>query len=174
MDISGRFGYDRYPGNCHIIPNAAVMVLALLYGEGDFSDTLNICTMCGWDTDCNVGNVATIMGVRNGLEGIDHEKWRAPVNDFLACSSVTGSRNITDIPAGALYFARLAAKQAEEELPGAWEEIAEKRPESCHFEFPGSTHGIRVWTDSLDGREDRQRNVSIRNTDETAATETMT
>ncbi len=168
--IRDHFGYDRYPGNCHIIPNAAVMVLALLYGEGDFSDTLNICNMCGWDTDCNVGNVATIMGVRNGLEGIDHEKWRAPVNDFLACSSVTGSRNITDIPAGALYFARLAAKQAGEELPGVWEEIAEKRPESCHFEFPGSTHGIRVWTDSLDGREDRRRNVSIRNTDETAAT----
>ena len=80
--IFENFGYDKYPGNCHIIPNIAVMILSLLYGEGDFSDTLSICNMCGWDTDCNVGNVATIMGVRNGLEGIEYEKWRKPINDF--------------------------------------------------------------------------------------------
>ena len=52
--IFNNFGYDKYPGVCHIIPNIAVMILALLYGKGDFSDTINICTMCGWDTDCNV------------------------------------------------------------------------------------------------------------------------
>lgn len=72
--IFENYGYDRYPGNCHIIPNSAVMILALLYGEGDFSRTLGICNMCGWDTDCNVGNVATIMGVRGGLEAIAYEK----------------------------------------------------------------------------------------------------
>ncbi len=43
------FGYDKYPGNCHIIPNAGVIILALLYGNHDFSRTLNICNMCGWD-----------------------------------------------------------------------------------------------------------------------------
>ena len=56
------FGYDKYPGNCHIIPNAGVIILALLYGNHDFSRTLNICNMCGWDTDCNVGNTGCIMG----------------------------------------------------------------------------------------------------------------
>ena len=38
--------------------------------------------MCGWDTDCNVGNVATIMGVRCGLEGIP-QTLRRPINDIL-------------------------------------------------------------------------------------------
>lgn len=168
--VHDNFGYDRYPGNCHIIPNAAVMILALLYGEGDFSDTLNICNMCGWDTDCNVGNVATIMGVRNGLDGIGYEKWRAPINDFLACSSVIGSLNITDIPTGALYFARLACMQTGEELPGIWKEISEKRPDSCHFEFPGSTHAMRIRVESLDRREVKQRKYRLQNTDETACT----
>ena len=42
--IFNNFGYDKYPGVCHIIPNIAVMILALLYGKGDFSDTINICT----------------------------------------------------------------------------------------------------------------------------------
>ncbi len=84
--IQENFGYDKYPGNCHILPNAAVMVLSLLYGEGDFTRTLCICTMCGWDTDCNVGNIGCILGVHCGVQGIDAPKWREPINDFLACS----------------------------------------------------------------------------------------
>ena len=47
--IFQNFGYDKYPGNCHIIPNAAVMILAMLYGGGEFERTLCICNMCGWD-----------------------------------------------------------------------------------------------------------------------------
>ena len=89
--------------------------------------------MCGWDTDCNVGNVATIMGVRNGLEGIEYEKWRKPINDFLACSSVIGSLNLMDIPFGAVYIAKLAYAVAGEKMPEPRGEIAEKRIDSCHF-----------------------------------------
>ena len=108
------FGYDKYPGNCHIIPNAGVIILALLYGNHDFSRTLNICNMCGWDTDCNVGNTGCIMGVLCGLEGIDYDKWRAPINDFLACSSVIPSLNAVDVPFGASYFAKMAYQLAGE------------------------------------------------------------
>ena len=168
--IFENFGYDKYPGICHIIPNIAVMILSLLYGEGDFSRTLSICNMCGWDTDCNVGNVATIMGVRNGLEGIEYEKWRKPINDFLACSSVIGSLNLMDIPFGAVYIAKLAYAVAGEKMPEPWGEIAEKRIDSCHFEFPGSTHAMHVRVDSLDDGGRKKYETSITNTDETAAT----
>ena len=126
--------------------------------------------MCGWDTDCNVGNVATIMGVRNGLEGIEYEKWRKPINDFLACSSVIGSLNLMDIPFGAVYIAKLAYAVAGEKMPEPWGEIAEKRIDSCHFEFPGSTHAIHVRVDSLDDGGRKKYETSITNTDETAAT----
>jgi ADP-ribosylglycohydrolase len=162
--IYKNYGYDRYPGICHIIPNSAVMILALLYGEGDFSDTLNICNRCGWDTDCNVGNVAAIMGTARGLEGIDYQKWRRPINDFLACSSVLGSLNITDIPSGASYMAKLAWALAGEELPGVWKEIIPRRMDSCHFEYPGSTHAIRVRLES--GAAGAR--TEIANTNETA------
>ena len=80
-----------------------VMVLSMLYGHEDFSDTLNICNMCGWDTDCNVGNVGTIMGVFVGINGIDYDKWAKPINDFLACSNVIPSLNAVDIPFGAIF-----------------------------------------------------------------------
>lgn len=142
--VSENFGYDRYPGNCHIIPNIAVMILALLYGEGDFSRTLSICNMCGWDTDCNVGNVATIMGVRCGLAGIDYHKWIEPIHDLQICSSVIGSLNLTDIPYNASYMVKQAAKLANQTLPEPWKQIIESRIHSCHFEYPGSTHAIRV------------------------------
>ena len=170
--IFDNYGYDKYPGNCHIIPNLAVMILALLYGEGDFSNTLNICNMCGWDTDCNVGNVATIMGVRNGLDGIDYEKWRKPINDFLACSSVMGSMNIMDIPYGASYIAKLAYAVVGEKMPEPWNTIIQNRIDSCHFEYPGSTHAMRVRVDGLDKRARKDRECAVINTDESAFTGT--
>ena len=164
--IFDNFGYDKYPGNCHIIPNIAVMILAMLYGKGDFDDTLNICNMCGWDTDCNVGNVATIMGVVCGLDGINNDKWRKPINDFLACSSVIGDLNNMDIPFGAAYIAKLAWSVANEELPPVWKDIIENRIDSCHFEFPGSTHAMEVRRpdSSIDCK------AAIMNSDEAAAT----
>ena len=167
--IFNNFGYDRYPGNCHIIPNIAVMILGLLYGEGDFSRTISITNMCGWDTDCNVGNVATIMGVLRGLPGIDYQKWRRPINDLLICSGVVGSLNIMDIPYGASYIAKLAWALAGDELPNPWKNIIPGRIDSCHFEYPGSTHAIRVRLQQNPGSVNTQEpEVELQNTDETA------
>lgn len=160
--LKANFGYDRYPGNCHIIPNAGVVILALLYGNGDFTRTINICNMCGWDTDCNVANAGCITGVRNGLQGIDYDKWRKPINDLLICSSVVGSLNILDIPYCASYTASLAYGIAGQQPDGAaWKDIFSNRMDSCHFEYPGSTHAIRTRTDGT---------VTIENSDEQAYT----
>lgn len=166
--IRDHYGYDKYPGECHIIPNAAVIVLSLLYGEDDYTKTICICNMCGWDTDCNVGNVGAIVGVRKGLEGIDYEKWRKPINDLLIASSSVGSLNIMDIPYGASYMAKYAFKLAGEKLPENWSDIIENRPESCHFEYPGSTHAMRMRSEA--GVNRRNLEYHLRNTDEKAYT----
>jgi len=141
------YGYDRYPGACHIIPNSAVIVLSLLYGEGSFSKAINICNMCGWDTDCNVANVGTIMGVRNGLDGIDAD-WRRPINDFLCCSSVIGTLNMLDLPWCAAYIAGLGYKIAGERPPEKWADIIDGTGARYHFELPGSTHSFRAESDA--------------------------
>ncbi len=142
--VRANYGYDRYPGSCHIIPNSAVMVLSMLYGEGDFTRTIGICNMCGWDTDCTTGNVGAIMGTLVGLEGIDYEKWLRPVHDFLACSSVMGCLNIMDAPACACEIARLAYRLNGEDPPARWKEILEGRAARFHFDLPFSTHSFRV------------------------------
>ncbi len=127
--LKAHFGYDRYPGTVHIIPNAGVIVLALAYGASDFSRTIQIANMAGWDTDCNVGNVGAIMGVAGGLDGID-QQWRAPMNDLLITASITGTRNLLTIPQCADLFCRLGRQMAGEK--------PQQRPR-YHFHYAGST-----------------------------------
>ena len=163
--VQQNYWSDKFHGGCHIIPNAAIIVLALLYGNGDFTKTLNIGNMCGFDTDCNVGNLGTILGVMNGLEGIDYEKWRKPINDFQVCSSVVGCLNITDAASSALYFARLAFAEANQPFPEKYRLLTE-RPHYYHFELPESTQSIRG---ELISNRSENVTVDIKNTQETAA-----
>lgn len=134
--IFHHFGYDRYPGIVHIIPNAAVIVMGLLYGGGDFSRSISITNMAGWDTDCNVGNVAAIVATAVGLEGIQ-DRWRHPQNDFFAAASIVGSANLLDIPAVACRLTNCGRRIANQPLAAC-------RPR-CDFSFPGSTHGFQHW-----------------------------
>ena len=98
--IVERYGYDRYGGNVHVVPNHALMAMSLVYGDGDFGKTLAILTTAGWDTDCNVGNIGCLMGIRGGIEGIDAvadgADWRGPVADRLYLPTAEGGRSITD------------------------------------------------------------------------------
>src|SRR4029453_2386958 len=57
QQIAAKYGYDKYGGNCHMVPNHALIIHALLHGEDDFQKSLMIVNTCGWDTDCNSGNV---------------------------------------------------------------------------------------------------------------------
>jgi ADP-ribosylglycohydrolase len=138
------WGYDRYPGACHIIPNSAVIVMSLLYSRGSFDRAINICNMAGWDTDCNVANVGSIMGVLVGLEGIDFNKWRKPINDFLAASSVVGCLNIMDLPGCVRTIARLAYKIAGEQWSSRWDGFLGEEASRFAFELPGCTQAFRM------------------------------
>ncbi|HEY9054531.1 MAG TPA: ADP-ribosylglycohydrolase family protein [Rectinemataceae bacterium] len=145
--LIAEWGYDRWPGLCHIIPNAGVCVLSLLYGEGSFSRTVEIATMCGWDTDCNAGNVGTIAGVLYGLDSIPAH-YRNPINDALVLSGLPGSLNILDIPSFSRRLAaagyRLAGENPPEALTRALEKGGGERAWYFDFALPGSTHGLRV------------------------------
>ncbi len=140
--LTKNWGYDRYPGVCHIIPNAGVCILSLLYGEGDFSRTIEIATMCGWDTDCNAGNVGTILGVSQGIKGIK-EKYRRPVNDMVVASSISGYLNIIDIPTFSKEIAALGYKLSKEEIPEYLLEGNKQGELFFDFKLLGSTHGFR-------------------------------
>lgn len=135
------WGYDKYGGVCHIIPNAGVCLLSMIYGQGNFARTVEIATMCGWDTDCNAGNVGTILGVAAGIEGLP-EHYLRPINDGIVLSGISGYLNILDIPTYAKELALLGYSIAGETPPADLKvDFGE-----IHFDFslPGATHNIRI------------------------------
>ncbi|MGL4207904.1 MAG: ADP-ribosylglycohydrolase family protein [Candidatus Adiutrix sp.] len=64
----------------HAYPNAAAEVVALYYGQGDFNRTLNIICQAGRDTDCNAGQILTVLGAMGAR--ID-EHWLLPLNNTV-------------------------------------------------------------------------------------------
>lgn len=58
--------------------NAAYIAIGLLYGDGDYSKTLEISTRCGQDSDCNPASAGGILGTMLGYSNIP-EFWKEPV-----------------------------------------------------------------------------------------------
>ena len=136
--IAKKYGYDKYGGNCHVVPNHALVIHALLHGEGDFQRSLMIVNTCGWDTDCNSGNVGCLLGIKNGLATIDAgPDWRGPVADRVYLPTGDGGRAITDAATEALHVANVGRVLAGEEP------VAPKNGARFHFELPGSVQGFR-------------------------------
>jgi ADP-ribosylglycohydrolase len=138
--IVTHYGYDKFPGNCHVIPNHALIILAMLYGQDSFQETMRIANTAGWDTDCNAGNVGCLFGIRKGLAGIDAgPDYRTPVADRMYISSADGGGAITDavIEAQSLVAAGYA-------LAGQPQPTPPKHGARFHFSMPGSLQGFRA------------------------------
>jgi ADP-ribosylglycohydrolase len=142
--IEARYGYDKYPGHCHVIPNHALMIMALLYAPDDFSRAQTIVCTSGWDTDCNAGNVGCLMGAMLGLEGIDVQgKWRGPIADRMLISSADGGDAINDAVRVSGRLVDLGRK-----LAGAPPLPAPKGGAQFHFSQPGAVQGFAPVGDS--------------------------
>jgi len=60
--------------------NMAIVVLALIHGQLDYTKAITTAVMCGIDTDCNGGTVGSIVGAAVGYAGLD-QRWISPLND---------------------------------------------------------------------------------------------
>ena len=138
--LEKEWGYDRYSGVCPMIPNAGVCVMALLYSGGDLNRGVEIATLAGWDTDCNAGNVGSVLGALGGLSPID-ACYREPFHDTAILSGVSGEINQCDLPSLAKRIARRGFELLGQPVPETL-----RAEEGLHFDFelPGSTHGMLV------------------------------
>lgn len=145
--IEANYGYDKYGGNCHMVPNHALIIHALLHGNGDFQRSLMIVNTCGWDTDCNSGNVGCLLGIRNGLAGLDSSgpDWRGPVADRMYLPTADGGRAITDAVRESFEVVNVGRALAGEPP------LAPKQGARFHFELPGSVQGFQP-EESIDVR----------------------
>ncbi|THF87152.1 ADP-ribosylglycohydrolase family protein [Deinococcus sp. KSM4-11] len=134
--LEASYGYDRYPGNVHVIPNHGVILLALLYGAGDLRRSLVIANTCGWDTDCNAGNVGCLLAIRGGLAALNAVRdWRDPLADRLYLPGPEGGRAITDALTVAVEVASHGLALSGE-APLAFKDGAQ-----FHFCAPGAVQG---------------------------------
>ena len=135
--LAQRYGYDTYGGNCHMVPNHGLMIMSLLYGDDDFQKTLMIVNTCGWDTDCNSGNIGCLMGIKNGLQGLENgPDWCGPVADRMYLPTADGGRAITDAATETLHLVNAGR---------ALQGLAPLNPKDgarYHFELPGSVQGF--------------------------------
>ena len=139
--IDSVYSRDRYPGNCHIVPNHARIILALLYGDDDFQKSMMVVNTSGFDTDCNSGNVGCIMGIKNGLVGIDAgPDWRGPVADRLYLPTADGGSGISDA-VGETYKLVNIGRGMQGLAP-----LAPKNGARYHFSLPGSVQGFESET----------------------------
>lgn len=56
--------------------NTGAIILAYLYGKGDFAETMRLSFIMGWDADCNAATIATILGVRDGYRNMMAKGWK--------------------------------------------------------------------------------------------------
>ena len=139
--IALHHGYDKYPGNCPMATNHAVVLMALMLAGDDFQESISIATSVGWDTDCNAGNVGCLNGIRLGLTAIDQGAiLRKPVADRMFVVSADGGECITD-----------AVRETRKIITAATRlrnEIAEQPETRYGFEYPGSTQGFMPHPDT--------------------------
>ena len=72
--------------------NAAYCLIGLLYGNGDFEDSMRIAMICGQDSDCNPSTVGGILGNFYGFSALP-EKWTSALDlgtVFYATSMTVG------------------------------------------------------------------------------------
>ena len=146
--INEKYGYHKYGGGCHVVPNHAVMVMAWAYAGNDFHKAMQIVNTAGWDTDCNAANVGSVSALVAGLDGMKAPyDYLSPFADRVYVPTAEGTFSTSDVACEAYRIAaigrRIAGIGPAEKQPGFW-----------HFTLPGSVHGFmaeqggRVWNEN--------------------------
>lgn len=131
------YGYRLYPGNCHVVPNLALILASLLLGGDSFQKAMEIVVSSGWDTDCNGANVGCLNGIRLGLAEIDREfAFRRPIADRFYNISADGGNSVTD----AVIQTRRIVRE-HHRLYGTTPQAPAKQPR-FGFELEGSLQGF--------------------------------
>lgn len=128
-------GYERYPGNCPMVPNHALLIASFILGGDDVQKGLKVAVSSGWDTDCNAGNLGALNGIRLGLAGLDTgPDFRGPVADLMYVVGADGGECVTDAVIETRRILRSAARLKGDTYVEPVTRFA--------FEFPGSVQGF--------------------------------
>ena len=89
----------RYRNWIESTVNTGATTMALLYGQGDFKETVEIGILAGWDTDCNAATAGGLVGMVKGYSQLPADVMAATDNYDVGAGvvGVTGPTTITGI-----------------------------------------------------------------------------
>jgi hypothetical protein len=120
--------------------NAAYILVGLLWGKGDFEQTMVIAGRCGQDSDCNPSSAASILGNFYGASAIP-EKWKKGLDyDGRKFSATEYTLNdVIDLNVALMEQALIS--QGATHKDGVWSIAKDTKYEQVEFE---------QWTDEFD------------------------
>ncbi|KAL4911317.1 hypothetical protein BDW74DRAFT_184698 [Aspergillus multicolor] len=140
------YGYDKFHGVCHVIPNHAIMIMTVIYAGHDFDEAMHIVNTCGWDTDCNAGNVGCLVAIMLGLAAFDGKyDWRGPLADRALLSTAEVGYSVNNAARIAIDIANIGRQ-----LAGHVRLPPPKDGAQFHFTLPGSVQGFEVMAPESD------------------------
>lgn len=152
--LEEKYSYSFYPGNCHVVPNLALIIASLILGGDDFGEAMRLCVSSGWDTDCNGANLGCLNGVRLGLNSLNcGYDFRTPVADRFYNISADGGNCITD----AVQETDRILKQHDR----IYQTHTYKKRPRFSFSLPGAVQGFGYDQEKPEKKALRNRNEEI-------------
>jgi ADP-ribosylglycohydrolase len=82
----------------HVLNNAATIAFALTRGAGDFTASVGLAVMAGWDTDSVGATVGAVAGALAGVDGIG-DAWTRPLQGVVRTSLPGGDQRFDTLVA---------------------------------------------------------------------------
>ena len=120
--------------------NSAYILIGLLWGEGDFENSMIIAGRCGQDSDCNPSSVASILGNLYGASKIP-EKWKKGLNYDSRKFSTTNYTLNDVVDLNVLLMEQILISEGATYKNGVWEITKETEYTPVKYE---------QWTDEFD------------------------
>jgi hypothetical protein len=120
--------------------NAAYILVGLLWGAGDFEQTMIISGRCGQDSDCNPSSAASILGNMYGASGIP-DKWKMGLDYNTRKFSATSYTLNDVVDLNIALMEQVLTSEGATHSDGAWTFAADADYAVVPFE---------QWTDKFD------------------------
>ncbi|HEY2933018.1 MAG TPA: ADP-ribosylglycohydrolase family protein [Acidobacteriota bacterium] len=121
------------PFNIDAKLNGAYIAIGLLYGQGDFTKTLEVTTRCGQDSDCNPSNAAGVLGVILGYSQIP-EQWKSGILDIADVKFDYTSSSFNEITKSTLSRALQVIRKAGGSVAAGGVQIPYQAPKAPRLE----------------------------------------
>lgn len=126
------------PFNIDAKINSAYIVLGLLYGKGDFTETMQISTRAGQDSDCNPASAGGILGTMLGYDHIP-AYWKQGLKEAEDIDFKYTTMSLNNVYAMSLKHALQVVERNGGKVSGDQVTLAVQSPKAVRLEqsFPG-------------------------------------